>query len=93
MEGNLLVYQVYSVLNTNSNTIYIFLHKKQTEQSRDVKKHKRKAKKELKQSTKCYKIYCGVEHSRARYFKKAREYFQTRLRIVFETIENIFFDI
>ena len=30
----------------------------------------RKAKEELKQSTNCYKIYCGVEHSRARYFKK-----------------------
>ena len=54
----------YSVLNTNNN---IYLHKKQTDYSRNVKTKERKAKEELKQLTNNYKIYCGVEISSARY--------------------------
>ena len=55
----------------------LYLHKKQLDQQKQRRQDtQRKSEEELKQSTKFYKIYCGVEYSRARYLKKAREYFQ-----------------
>ena len=83
---------VYSVFNTNNNTIYIYRY---TRNNLTIKKQKRqnkqrKSKEELKQSTKSCKIYCGVEHSRARCFKKVRENFQTRLNIFCVWGSNIF---
>ena len=88
---------LFYLLNTNNNIIiliinihtgiYIIVETNRLQQKRQ--NEKRESKEELKQSTKCYKIYCGVEHLSAGYFKKAREYFQPSLRIVLiETIEN-----
>ena len=69
------------------------IEKKQTDMIKaetSKQSKQRKSKEELKQSTKSCKIYCGVEHSRARCFKKVRENFQTRLNIFCVWGSNIF---
>ena len=51
------------------------IEKKQTDMIKaetSKQSKQRKSKEELKQSTKCYKIYCGVEYSRARCLNRSK---------------------
>jgi hypothetical protein len=74
-----VIYIPVIINNNNNNTTiqqYNILHKKQTQQAKtETSKQTRKVKEELKQQTNSDKIYCGVEHSRARYFKKQEDIF------------------
>ena len=76
-----VIYIPVIINNNNNNTTiqqYNILHKKQTQQAKtETSKQTRKVKEELKQQTNSDKIYCGVEHSRARCLKRRDSIFST----------------
>ena len=67
-------------LNTNNNIIYIYISIEETNSQKQKRQNKRKkSERRLSQSTNSYKIYCGVEYSRAWCLKKSKRIFFLKL--------------
>ena len=79
---------VYSVFNTNNNIIYIDYRRNKLIKA-ETSQQTKKAERRFKESTKCYKFCCGVEHSRARVLKRSKSIFSNKVENSIEAIETI----